>query len=702
MNMNAKSTSGPLIASLLSASVLAAGSFIATDAGAVGTRNFVLGTLETFQGGDLTGVAVGSDGTVRAGLTLANLPIADATSVWDAVLLPDGTALLGTGTGGRVYKVKTGQASIAANTGTMAVASLAIGFDGAVFAGTFPDGKIFKIDPKAAPAAKDGGAELQPWATLPDTEDVWDLAFDAKNKALYAATGPEGKLYRIDANGKAQVHFDSDDPHLVSVAIAADGTVYAGSSGKALLYHISGPGRATVVHDFEGDDVRSIAIVPAGMPHAGDMYVVANDYRGALKSLRPLKRAKLQGTSDDQQEPRPGKGKLVRFGQNGVLEPLLDDNESHFVSLAIDDQGLPYVGTGHEGKVITVDDHHTTRIVADTEERQAAALAIAGKNRFIASSDPVVFHEITGSGGANAVWTSKVLDAGMRAHYGMLDWTADGALELQTRSGNTDKPDTTWSDWSGALAQPGEVKSPAARYLQIRARWNKDPAAVLREVKLAFVTDNARAVLTDVSAGDTKTDTGGANVPASGGAPDEPNNKLRISWKVDNPDNDELRFRVFFRPVGNAIWRSLLGPDEILNKKEYSWDTTGMPEGRYRVRIDASDELANPPGRALQHSLESSSFLIDGTPPVLSKLTLKGNKLSGTASDGIGPIARIEVALVGAKSFYPVLPTDGVLDEATETFDVDVTGIVPDGPNQLVLVRTYDSAGNRTSATVSR
>ena len=234
---------------LLFSSAVVAASLLGSEVLAVGTRQFVLATLESFQGGDLAGVSVASDGTVRAGRTLAKLPIADASSVWDSVVLTDGSVLLGTGSGGRVYRVQGGKASIAATTGAMAVSSLALGEGGMVFAGTFPDGNIFKLDPKSF-AAEPAADALKPWVTLPETEDVWDLAYDAKAKALYAATGPEGRLYRIDAAGKAEVYFDSEESHLVSVAVAADGQVYAGSSGKALLYRLSGPGRASVVHDF--------------------------------------------------------------------------------------------------------------------------------------------------------------------------------------------------------------------------------------------------------------------------------------------------------------------------------------------------------------------------------------------------------------------------------------------------------------------
>ena len=46
-----------------------------------------------------------------------------------------------------------------------------------------------------------------------------------------------------------------------------------------------------------------------------------------------------------------------------------------------------------------------------------------------------------------------------------------GNVELQTRSGNTENPDETWSAWSGSLTDQkgGQVSSPTAKFLQWRA-----------------------------------------------------------------------------------------------------------------------------------------------------------------------------------------------------------------------------------------
>ena len=38
---------------------------------------------------------------------------------------------------------------------------------------------------------------------------------------------------------------------------------------------------------------------------------------------------------------------------------------------------------------------------------------------------------------------------------------------------------------------------------------------------------------------------------------------VKVSWKVDNPDQDELRYRVFYRMEGQTAWRSALKAGEV-------------------------------------------------------------------------------------------------------------------------------------------
>src|ERR1700733_10073825 len=103
------------------AALLFAGLALAPSAAAVGTRVFDLDTLEKLSGGDLKGVAVSSDGRVRAGLTLGSVPLPGATAVYAALPMADGSVLVGTSFNGQVMRVAGEQATVWAETHETAV-----------------------------------------------------------------------------------------------------------------------------------------------------------------------------------------------------------------------------------------------------------------------------------------------------------------------------------------------------------------------------------------------------------------------------------------------------------------------------------------------------------------------------------------------------------------------------------------------------
>lgn len=666
---------------LLSIAGLASAAFLSLTAHAVGTRRFQLETADDFKGGDLKGVAVDSGGRVRAGFNLGSVPVADASVVWSALAMPDGSVLLGTGNEGKLLQVRGGQVTVAAETKALVITSIVRAWGGSVVLGTLPEGKIFRFE----------AGKLTQLAAPKGAEHIWQLAFDAKTDSLFVATGPEGKLWRVTRTGDAQVYFDSEEQHLMSVAVAPDGTVYAGASDKAKLYKVTGPGRASVLYDFGRTEVRGISI-----GKNGEVFAIANELPSGSYAPRRGGDANVSPADPTSKPPKTkGKGTLYSFDADGSPTQLLDDKEEHFVSLTIADDGKPYVGTGVEGRVYSVDDAHNSLLVADVEERQVTALSLTGKDRFVASSDPAVLRPLRGVGGPDAIWTSKVLDAGLRARFGKLDWVATGPLEISTRTGNTREPDDTWSAWGKGLAAPGVVDSPPGRFIQVRARFSRGDS-VLSELVLPFVTDNLRAVVTQIEASSAADKKGDApdGVKASGGPVNEkPKSEVALSWKVDNPDKDELRFRLQYRLIGTDTWYDVLEPRQKHTTESYTWDTSALPEGRYRVRVIATDEFANPPGRVKRHELESGVVLVDNTPPSLEGLVLAGRTVRGRVIDGLGPVQRIEVSVAGKDEWYPVEPSDGIFDEQREEFEFDASAITQDRP-ALITIRAYDQGNN--------
>ncbi len=672
------------------AAVTAATVAAGRDARAVGTRTFELDSLEKLSGGDVKGASVGSDGVVRAGWMLGNVPLpGDAgTTATCAVGLADGSVLVGTGpaAGGKIVRIANDQATVLADTKESSVNAMAVDRAGIIYAAT-TSGRIYKV--------AQGKATV--FATLAGIDSVLSLVLDKAGTGLFAGTGADGKVVHIEPSGTSSVYFKADDPFVVSLAVAPDGAVYAGTSGKGMLYRIASAGHASVLYDFPGSDVHAIALGPSGT-----VYAIANEEPASStsesESSTPRRNASGRAPPGPVTAPRskPGKGSLWRFDSRGRPERMMHSDEFHYVSLAVDERGAPYVGTGAEGRVYTVDDAHTVSIVGDTDERQAGAVGVAARARFVVGSDPAVFHRVLSIGGADAMWTSKPLDAGLRARFGHLTWQGTGTLEVSTRSGDTRAPDTTWSPWQGPIPEGGPTASPPGRFVQVRARL-RDASASIADVTVPFETENLRAVVTDVeahekgaAAHETK-----EGLPSSGSEPPKHDNVMHVAWKVDNPDSDELRYRVQFRREGQARWLDATSPDDVLTKPELEWDTASLPEGSYRLRVDASDEIANPPDDVTHHALESAPVRVDNTPPVFKTISMNGRRLRAEVVDGIGPIVRVEVAIDGRVEWRPLSPADGIFDTADETVDADLSSLIPAGPGpHEVAVRAFDAAGN--------
>ena len=71
---------------------------------------------------------------------------------------------------------------------------------------------------------------------------------------------------------------------------------------------------------------------------------------------------------------------------------------------------------------------------------------------------------------------------------------------------------------------------------------------------------------------------------------------------MENPDSDNLIYRLGYRQESESVWRPLGGPDP-LTKAEFDWNTDSVPDGLYLVRVWVTDERSNSSDRALDSTL---------------------------------------------------------------------------------------------------
>lgn len=654
------------------------GALVALPAQAVNTRTFSLDSAADLSAGALDRVAVTGDGTVVLGAETERITAPDTVgSVWSLLDLGDGSALAGTGVDGRVYRIQGRDVTLYAETGAVVVTSLTRADDGSVYAATLPDAKLFRLN------APQGGRAQAPTlvATLPGAQHIWAAQWDRARRVVLCATGPEGKLFAVDpaVTGRENftVLFDSDEPHLYAMALGRDNEVLLGAGGgHAVVYGVRGAGRARVIARLTGDEVKGLAVA------GDDVVAISNEFTDPPEPpRRTVAQSRLPAPGGPTTpRPRAGKGHAWRIRTNGFAERVLNSDVSHYTALAWDAARRELLlGTGVGGRVLAVAEDRTVRQLFDVDEQGVSALALAGSTRVFGTSDSGAFYRVLDARPSGATWNSKVLDATVPSRWGAVRWRGAGALDWEARSGNSDAPDATWSAWE-PLDADGVIRAPSARYVQVRARFSRDPGTVIRAVTVYYLPENQRAVLLDVSASAVETKVGEAR-----------RNAVKLGWKVDNADGDELRYRLRFRGDGDTTWRALLRNQEWLTATTYEWPTEGLPEGWYRVEVEASDESANPDESVTRDRRASEPVLVDATAPVVT-VRVEGGRVRGDARDGASAVVRMELAVDGGE-WRPVRPVDGVPDEREEAIDLALPAGVLPGEHALSL-RAYDEAGN--------
>ncbi|HJX64324.1 MAG TPA: hypothetical protein VJ860_10295 [Polyangia bacterium] len=689
-----------------------AGVLIGTVALATTTRFFRQTTAKDFEEGEATSTMVLPNGEVIPGMKATRLAL-DAAFAWCVALSPDGrTAYFGTGDQGRIYAVpvaaSAGEAKRLAEIDTPWVTALAARSDATLLAGSTPGGRIFAVDGRTGSS--------RPFAKLP-AEHVWALLSDAKGARTYAATGIPGQVFVIDAKGKERLLWDSGDKHVMTLAWGDKGVLLAGTADRAILYRVHPDGRAEALHDFEANEIRAIARVADATYLAVNAFERPSDAQAApIPSAQPGKGTKVSPgpapAPASGAQPRADQVKahaaVYRLDDDGRIEQVLALPDGYFTAMLVGPGSQLYAASGTQGKIHRISPDRTVALAIDLPERQALSLVSTPEGFLVGTGDVGAIFRVRPASASEASYLSKVLDADGPAQWGFLRWTGSADLVLETRAGNTAKPDKSWSDWTRLASVShhdqqgqGKVAGAQARYLQYRVGLPTQSSA-LRELLAYYVPHNQRARVTEIYLADAATapaasGAGGAagNLAALPAGTRSHSSVLKLRWKVENPDNDELIYRLWFRQEHQPVWRPLGGPDP-LSKPEYDWNTDSVPDGHYLIRVWASDEKVTSKDHALDFTFDSPSFLVDNTRPAVVDLQAQWPRVTGRVHDAASVISQIEFSIDG-NDWRPASPDDGILDEMSEVFSIRLPPSLAAGPH-IITVRAWDSADNLGSA----
>ena len=702
-----------------------------------GARDFLDGTTE--------GLSVDSEGRVRLAPVTRAIYDPEVPFVWCLTRDAKGVLYAGTGNDGKVFKIEGDKGVPFFDAAELEVHALAVGPDGKLYVGTSPDGKVYAVD-----AA--GKAE-----TFYDPTDkyIWALVFDPAGNLL-VATGAEGKIHRVDGKGKAQILFTSSETHITALALDGAGNIYAGSAPSGILYRIDHAGKVFVLHDSSYREVKALDLGKDGSLYAA---VVDGKERDDSRTPVPLPPtppgvmptaevtvtesfaviAPQSAAPGPMPTPRPSdafrggvpKGAVLRVLPSGEVDTLWSSSEETPHALVLTADGV-FVGTGNKGKIYRIRNDRTWAMLSSFPADQVTALYRGpGEGVAVATANPGKVHLLEATAGARGSFVSKVKDTDTVSAWGQVRWEATAPsgseLQMQTRSGNTANPDSTWSDWSQAYVRAGgeAVASERARFLQVKATLvGKDGVSpVLDSITAAYLQRNLRPQIPSITvhppgevfqkplsiSGETEIlglDSGPVpDARASGRGPMPPatsySRKLyqrgiqTFSWKGEDPNGDTLVYEVSYRRMNDTRWRLLR---KGLTDAVLAWDTTTVPNGRYVIRVTASDSPSNPESLALNSEKESDPFDVDNTPPAVSLILVPPSTVRALVRDDSSLVRKAEFSVDGGR-WQEVHPVDGINDEMEETYEISVGNLGSPGPHVLV-VRGTDLLGNASTSRI--
>ncbi len=695
---------------------------------AVVPQKWELRSKEDFLRGKFDGVSLSYDGTLSLAPREEKLEGPTEEFYLSLLPLPDGSLFLGTGHGGKVYRIgKDGKSEIYYQTAEMDVTSLVRDSKGVLYAGTSPNGKIYKITGKAV------GEEF----FNPAEKYVWDLMFNEAGNLL-VAVGENGGIYEVSPQGEGRQILKAGENHILCLRKDSRGTIVAGSGGGGLIYRLAADGRPSVLFESPYEEIRSLVLDADGNVYASASgsptktrkeEAVSPSVKSDADVVITVSASGSRSETSSESGASASAGRrepsaLYKVSPDGVARILWSSDDELIYSVVWREEGKSVVfGTGGEGRIYSIGrDEKPSLLLQKSSEETYLLLPTNGKT-YVLGNNPCYLGALYPDQRFSGEYLSPVLDAKTIAKWGRMEWTAGleagTTLQVQTRSGNTVEPGDSWSDWSPPSQSAGEqVLSPKARFLQLRVLLKTQSGRASPSLAMArvyYLPANLGPVMTrmgmlepnevyiklpdqeDVIWGEDGVIS--EETSKQGGAPSplvskkaERRGFRTILWDAVDGNGDRLTYAVSIRKEGESQWRVL---QPRWSDPVFAFNTLAFSDGTYFLKVVASDVPSNPLGTELTAEKISPPIVIDNSLPEVKAFTLVRNAggwdVSFQAEDSYSTIEEVQF-LVRPDVWRVVFPADGICDSRTETFKFTVRP--PANAENLITIRLKDHFGN--------
>lgn len=485
---------------------------------AVGTEHWTHNAPSDYEKASVKRLAVRSDGRLALAPKFTEMHDASLPYLWAVVEDSQGRVFAAGGgpeAGAKVFEVTpnapaASRAKVLATFTEFQVQALALDKQDRLYAATSPDGKIYRI--------VNGKAEV---FYEPKAKYIWALAFNQAGE-LFVATGDEGAIHKVSATGQGAVFYKAGQTHVRSIAVDQKQNLIAGTEPGGYIVSVSPAGQGFVVYQSPKREVTAVAAHPKGWIYAAAVGAKSalpapQAPAGPAPSAAPVP-AGAAGVAIAVQRAAPppaaipsmgtavsGGSEVYRIEADGFTRKVWSHPTDFVYSIAFDAQGRTLLGTGNQGKVVRLDTELLSSVVVNASPTQVTALAAGKGGRVWAVTGNIgKLFAIGPEAEASGTLESAPLDAASFTYWGRVALQGAGltGVKVETRSGNHDDPDKGWSAWAPVPAS-GRMASPAARFLQYRLTLTapaQGAAPEVSEVNVARQEKNVAPVVEAIEA----------------------------------------------------------------------------------------------------------------------------------------------------------------------------------------------------------
>ena len=239
------------------------GSGLFLKAFAEGTRSWEQSKFDELTKGTATGVAIRSTGGLELAPTFRSLYATPSTYIWAIAADDAGNVYVAAGAPARVYRITSeGKATIIFEPKELQVQALQIGAGGVIYAATAPDGKVYKIEHKPGNKAP---AKADPVQGTSGERD--------KEKDVVKPTA--------DPSWSSSVYFEPGTKYVWDLALDKGGNLYVATGDHGEIFRVTPKGEHSVFFKSDETHIRVLAF------DAQENLIAGSDGSGLIYRISP-------------------------------------------------------------------------------------------------------------------------------------------------------------------------------------------------------------------------------------------------------------------------------------------------------------------------------------------------------------------------------------------------------------------------------